>query len=109
MAILGVLTAGAAYVPVDADDPASRAEVLWIRADACAVVEDKLEIRHLAEARGAARLLTPQDDAWVIFTSGSTGPRRAWRSATAVAAAFVDAEGHSCQAMKCGDRVMAGL
>src|SRR5436305_12891707 len=48
VAILGVLMAGAAYVPVDADDPAERAEELWRRAKACAVVEDGLTIEQLA-------------------------------------------------------------
>jgi len=108
VAILGVLQAGAAYVPVDADDPPSRAQELWIRADACAVVEDRLEIRHVGEPRGAARALTPQDDAWVIFTSGSTGAPKGVAVSHRSAAAFVDAEAQ-LWAVDVEDRVMAGL
>ena len=108
VAILGVLEAGAAYVPVDADDPASRAEELWIRADACAVVEDGLEIRSLGEARGAERAPAPQDDAWVIFTSGSTGASKGVAVSHRSAAAFVDAEAQ-LWTIDVDDRVMAGL
>jgi amino acid adenylation domain-containing protein len=108
IAILGVLQAGAAYVPVDAEDPASRAEELWIRADACAVVEDGLQIRHLGEPRGTTRALTPQDDAWVIFTSGSTGAPKGVAVSHRSAAAFVDAEAQ-LWAIGVDDRVMAGL
>ena len=108
VAILGVLEAGAAYVPVDADDPASRAEELWIRADACAVVEDGLEIRSLGEAGGAERAPAPQDDAWVIFTSGSTGASKGVAVSHRSAAAFVDAEAQ-LWTIDVDDRVMAGL
>ena len=40
--ILGVLRAGAAYVPVDADDPAARAAALWESAAVCGVLQDEL-------------------------------------------------------------------
>jgi len=73
IAILGVLHAGAAYVPVDADDPPGRAETIWRGASACVVVEQGLRIVERAPAAGSDRKLTPEDDAWVIFTSGSTG------------------------------------
>ena len=35
VAILGVLQSGAAYVPVDAEDPPVRAAEVWERSDAC--------------------------------------------------------------------------
>ena len=44
VAILGVLAAGAAYVPVDADDPDARAEQIFTDAGACAVIGKSLEV-----------------------------------------------------------------
>jgi non-ribosomal peptide synthetase-like protein len=109
VAILGVLEAGAAYLPVDADDPPARATELLERARACAVVEEGLAIRALAPGGGAAvRAAGPDDDAWVIFTSGSTGAPKAVAVSHRSAAAFVDAE---AELFDIGpeDRVLAGL
>ncbi len=44
VAILGTLQAGAAYVPVDADDPDERAELVFGEADVAATVTDDLEL-----------------------------------------------------------------
>jgi non-ribosomal peptide synthetase-like protein len=44
VAILGTLQAGAAYVPVDADDPDERAELVFGEADVAAIVTDDLEL-----------------------------------------------------------------
>ena len=52
VAILGVLQSGAAYVPVDADDPPARAADVFERSGACAVVRDGLTITPLASPRG---------------------------------------------------------
>ncbi|GAA2005660.1 Pls/PosA family non-ribosomal peptide synthetase [Catenulispora subtropica] len=52
IAILGVLTAGAAYVPVDADDPDERAKLVFGEADVRAVVGEGLRIKP--QARRAA-------------------------------------------------------
>lgn len=38
LAILAVLAVGAAYLPVDADDPDERAEIVWTRADVIGVL-----------------------------------------------------------------------
>jgi non-ribosomal peptide synthetase-like protein len=38
VAVLGVLAAGAAYVPVDADDPDERAELVFAEADVAAII-----------------------------------------------------------------------
>src|SRR4051794_3826907 len=40
VAILAVMAAGAAYVPVDADDPEERAELVFGEAQVCAVLTD---------------------------------------------------------------------
>lgn len=40
VSILAVLTAGAAYVSVDVDDPDERANTVWTEAGVCAVLTD---------------------------------------------------------------------
>ena len=107
-AILAVLASGAAYVPVDADDPPARADVIWSAARVCAVIEDGLHIAELMPAGGARRALTPDDDAWVIFTSGSTGAPKGVAVSHRSAAAFVDAEALLWTVTE-QDRVLAGL
>lgn len=94
-AILATLFAGAAYVPVDADDPDERAALVF----------------------GEAGLRTgsrpsrprPEDDAWIIFTSGSTGTPKGVAVTHRSAAAFVDAEARMFPSLGPGDRVLAGL
>nr|WP_202886293.1 Pls/PosA family non-ribosomal peptide synthetase [Kribbella sandramycini] len=122
VAILGTLQAGAAYVPVDADDPDERAELVFGEADVAATVGDELELTVLRvqpapvvandNADGysdypySARMddpgtsappraqdgPEPTDDAWIIFTSGSTGVPKGVAVSHRSAAAFVDAE-----------------
>jgi non-ribosomal peptide synthetase-like protein len=114
VAILGVLLAGAAYVPVDADDPDERARLVFTEADVDALVAADLVI----EPRGpggepvAAEAPGPADDAWIIFTSGSTGRPKGVAVTHRSAAAFVDAEARLFlpdAPLGPGDRVMAGL
>ena len=92
VAILAVLAAGAAYVPVDADDPDERAELVFTEADVCAVLGpgNTLTMRGtpIAERWGP----TLDADAWIIFTSGSTGKPKGVAVSHRSAAAFVDAE-----------------
>jgi len=106
--ILGVLASGAAYVPVDVDDPPARAQAIWTGADVCAIVGDGLRITERHRPEGTARPLTAADDAWVIFTSGSTGAPKAVAVTHAAAAAFVDAEARLLTVDE-RDRVLAGL
>ncbi|MDE3069926.1 MAG: AMP-binding protein, partial [Acidobacteriota bacterium] len=108
VAILGVLFSGAAYVPIEADDPPARAGELLRRSGACALIEDGLEIAELGRGRGAKRALGPEDDAWVIFTSGSTGTPKGVAVSHRAAAAFVDAE-NELWSVGIDDRVLAGL
>ncbi|RMI32920.1 Pls/PosA family non-ribosomal peptide synthetase [Nocardia stercoris] len=113
--ILAVLHAGAAYVPVDADDPDERARLVFGEARVTAVVT-AAGIEPVERAEPAApdepRLPTPADDAWIIFTSGSTGTPKGVAVTHRNAAAFVDAESRLFLAddpIRPGDRVLAGL
>ena len=115
VSILGVLAAGAAYVPVDLDDPQERADLVFREADVAAVLgaDGGLQRRR----RGlAAPIITrrpePEDDAWIIFTSGSTGTPKGVAVSHRSAAAFVDAEARlflQQAPLGPGDRVLAGL
>ncbi|MGI5283290.1 Pls/PosA family non-ribosomal peptide synthetase [Nonomuraea polychroma] len=120
VSILAVLAAGAAYVPVDADDPDERAELVFTEARVDAVIGDKLTIREgagtaAAPSGGAGTAPAaplPDDDAWIIFTSGSTGRPKGVAVTHRSAAAFADAEAglflHE-RPLGPGDRVLAGL
>jgi len=108
VAILGVLMSGAAYVPVDFDDPPARAADLLGRANVCVVVREGLTIEQRGIARGDDRAPTVDDDAWVIFTSGSTGSPKGVAVSHRSAAAFVDAEARLWEIER-EDRVLAGL
>jgi non-ribosomal peptide synthetase-like protein len=116
--ILAVLAAGAAYVPVDADDPDERAELVFGEAGVRSVLSTVTATRTGAAVPGAADggtglpLPRPEDDAWVIFTSGSTGTPKGVAITHRSAAAFVDAEARlfvQHEPLAPGDRVLAGL
>ncbi len=113
VAILGILLAGAAYVPVDADDPDERARVVFHESGAVAVLGNDLVLKPVAGRTALARRdVVPGDDAWVIFTSGSTGTPKGVAVSHRNAAAFVDAESRmflQADPIGPGDRVMAGL
>ncbi|UYP19356.1 amino acid adenylation domain-containing protein [Rhodococcus sp. Z13] len=112
--ILSVLAAGAAYVPVDADDPEERAELVFSEARVAAIVTDDGIGPGTAPRSGAPEMRGPRldDDAWIIFTSGSTGTPKGVAVTHRNAAAFVDAEARLfCRdaPLGPGDRVLAGL
>ncbi|CAM4365854.1 Plipastatin synthase subunit E [Mycobacterium basiliense] len=113
VAILAVLAAGAAYVPVDADDPDERAELVFGEANVVAVITEKGIERTLGASRGwRAEAPLLRDDAWIIFTSGSTGTPKGVAVTHRSAAAFVDAEAQiflQDNPIRPGDRVLAGL
>ena len=109
-----MLAAGAAYVPVDADDPDERAALVFGEAGGAAVLDsDDADPRHpAAPGSTSAQPPQPDDDAWVIFTSGSTGVPKGVAVTHRSAAAFVDAEARlflRTRRSGPGDRVLAGL
>ncbi|MEV0464879.1 Pls/PosA family non-ribosomal peptide synthetase [Nocardia tengchongensis] len=118
--ILAVLHAGAAYVPVDADDPDERARLVFGEARVSAIVTAAgiettgvtRENSGAAPASPATGAPDPGDDAWIIFTSGSTGTPKGVAVTHRNAAAFVDAEARlflQHEPIGPGDRVLAGL
>jgi non-ribosomal peptide synthetase-like protein len=116
LAILGVLSCGASYVPVDADDPQERADLIFGEAAANFVLDpESLAALADVEVRRSPRPVTrptPEDDAWIIFTSGSTGTPKGVAVSHRSAAAFVDAEAGLFlpeEPIAPGDRVLAGL
>ena len=115
VAILSVLAAGAAYVPVDADDPQERADLVFAEAGVVGVMTvdgfRRRSPRHTG-AQTPVRPPVPSDDAWIIFTSGSTGLPKGVAVSQRSAAAFVDAEERLFlpdAPIGPGDRVLAGL
>jgi non-ribosomal peptide synthetase-like protein len=113
IAILATLAAGAAYVPVDADDPEERAELVLAEAGVCVVLQTGSRITPRDEpAHGDSRSPREDDDAWIIFTSGSTGRPKGVAVTHRAAAAFVDAEAGlflADEPITTEDRVLAGL
>ncbi|MEZ0093076.1 Pls/PosA family non-ribosomal peptide synthetase [Streptacidiphilus sp. EB129] len=111
--ILAVLAAGAAYVPVDAEDPDERAALVFGEAGVCAVLGAGNELAAHRPPQGTPGTRPGlDDDAWIIFTSGSTGKPKGVAVSHRSAAAFVDAEAALFQQdepLGPGDRVMAGL
>ncbi|MEU6776112.1 Pls/PosA family non-ribosomal peptide synthetase [Streptomyces sp. NPDC046759] len=112
VAILAVLAAGAAYVPVDAEDPDERAELVFGEAAVRAVIGAGHTVAVHGAAGSPAARPGAGHDAWIIFTSGSTGRPKGVAVTHRSAAAFVDAEAAlflTEDPIGPGDRVMAGL
>ena len=137
IAILGVLAAGAAYVPVDADDPQERADLVFGEARVRGIISGtgRYEASIVDGPNGStpddasdlfsgaaphpstsstpiASSPTVHDTAWIIFTSGSTGVPKGVAVTHRSAAAFVDAESRMFlvdDPIGVGDRVLAGL
>ncbi len=113
VAILATLATGAAYVPVDADDPDERAELVFREANVVGVITEAGLLGGPGSSRGwRAAVPLARDDAWIIFTSGSTGTPKGVAVTHRSAAAFVDAEAQMFSRdnpIGPGDRVLAGL
>lgn len=122
IAILATMACGAAYVPVDADDPDARAELVFAEAGVAGWfgpgglhLDPARRPRAAAAGAAAPRGPEPGDDCWIIFTSGSTGRPKGVAVTHRSAAAFVDAEAglfladHPEGPLGVDDRVLAGL
>ena len=113
LAILSVLAAGAAYVPVDADDPDERAALVFSEAGVVGILTEDGILPGTGTSHGrSAESPRVGDDAWIIFTSGSTGTPKGVAVTHRNAAAFVDAEARMFlrdNPIGPGDRVLAGL
>src|SRR6476661_3235465 len=118
VSILAILLVGAAYVPVDADDPEERARLVFGEANVAAVLGPGCSIGPGPAGQGrkgpfkGARPPEPGDDAWIIFSSGSTGTPKGVAVRHRSAAAFVDAEARlflQDDPLGPQDRVLAGL
>ncbi|MFF7974280.1 Pls/PosA family non-ribosomal peptide synthetase [Streptomyces sp. NPDC007905] len=112
VAVLAVLAAGAAYVPVDAEDPDERAELVFGEAEVRAVIGAGHRIDVGDSSGEPVGRPGVEHDAWIIFTSGSTGTPKGVAVTHRSAAAFVDAEAAlflTDEPIGPGDRVMAGL
>ncbi|MGW8652120.1 amino acid adenylation domain-containing protein, partial [Nocardia salmonicida] len=89
IAMYAVARTGAAYVPIDPDQPAERTDYIletaapavvlttanaeFSTAAAEVVVLDDLDLSDVSDAAITGRTLVPANTAYVIFTSGSTG------------------------------------
>ncbi|MEU4580080.1 amino acid adenylation domain-containing protein [Nonomuraea sp. NPDC023979] len=110
-AVIGVLLAGAAYLPLDPGHPPARADLLLRQAGAAALIAPPARLAELDAFPGAklvphaadppggggGRSPRPGDPAYVIFTSGSTGAPKGvvvpHRAVAAFTRSFVDAHG----------------
>ena len=73
-AVLGVLAAGAAYLPIGVDQPQARQKIILNRAKVTHVLNADTMPQCLQMSPLSAPNLSPADQlAYVIFTSGSTG------------------------------------
>jgi amino acid adenylation domain-containing protein len=73
VALLAVLKAGAAYLPIDPDYPADRVSYMLEDAKPVLVLDDPAAIAVGGAAERPLRTYRPASAAYVIYTSGSTG------------------------------------
>ena len=114
VAIMGILVAGAAYVPVDADDPDERARTVFAEADVAAVDRQRAGDHARSEHAQRTRRAEPEPERRRLghLHLGVDRHAQGRRGDPPIAAAFVDAEARLFlqeRPLGPGDRVMAGL
>jgi amino acid adenylation domain-containing protein/non-ribosomal peptide synthase protein (TIGR01720 family) len=73
VALVAVMKAGAAYLPIDPDLPRERVDFLVADANATVVLDDPASVLAPGDDAPPEVAITPADAAYVIYTSGSTG------------------------------------
>ena len=69
ISILAVITAGAAYVPVDADDPQERADLVFSEAGVCGVITGTGEYTPTSSSGHTAAATAPEDVSTTVVTA----------------------------------------
>ncbi|HEU5470788.1 MAG TPA: amino acid adenylation domain-containing protein [Actinophytocola sp.] len=75
IALIAVLKAGGAYLPIDPDLPAERVKFMLADSDPVLVLDDPAAVRDLAGFPDSEPdvALSPHNPAYLMYTSGSTG------------------------------------
>ncbi|MGO3327679.1 non-ribosomal peptide synthetase [Gordonia sp. (in: high G+C Gram-positive bacteria)] len=96
IAVLGVLAAGAVYLPIGADQPAARRDAILERGGVTTVIDADLSRWTSGGATPLADLVArdPGDLAYVLYTSGSTGEPKGVEVSHRAATNTIDAIAH---------------
>jgi len=75
MYMIGILKAGAAYVPIEPDYPAERKEFVLRNSNCQLLLDSKFPVEEIENysVDNKVASVVPEDTAYVIYTSGSTG------------------------------------
>jgi amino acid adenylation domain-containing protein len=104
VALLGVLRAGAAYLPLDPDHPVARAERICHDAGVSVSIDAEW-VRAAPPSTVALPAVRPDDTAYVMYTSGSTGAPKGVMVSHRSAAHMID-WGRREIPMRPGDRML---
>jgi natural product biosynthesis luciferase-like monooxygenase protein/amino acid adenylation domain-containing protein len=95
IAMLGILKAGAAYLPIDPENPKERTDYILADSQCKAVIDEALLAAFRQEqdqfpTANPAPASTPENLAYVIYTSGSTGQPKGVMVAHRSVVSFMD-------------------